>query len=712
MMARSILLPQGLLTVSICPLHPTFSSRTNCVFQHQHHHMYVPQSYLFFEQLPLIDLLSSALQHHYRIYRCSDGGASRPPTPDPTRRTSQPKSTIPYATRRHDTTRLRRRCQKDCKSPRWPTNKKVGLTAQVLWAREVEWVMIQAMMWTGTSGWCQRSLRGGTRRRMNTQPSAQQRPRGPDHPIKPSVVPAHPSSHTQPRASGNSSDLADIDQQQSGHENQGFTPKWDIAEDSEILSCLDSLDDSQAINYSAEMPSESGAPAQICQQLLPAGQPAHSYQQSLLAQPGSTHQQPLPVIEQHIQPYGLSPPELVDTFQGYDSPSHAGHVTQSDTPVQPAQPLSEDNHVHRQRLRTLLPDPAQPAQGPNLPDQPQISELAQTGGESCPETQRVQIPQSCEPCRQAKRCCDSGRPTCLTCHSHSLPPADCICIGDKIISSPVPTLMTLNRHQRARSEPVEQSGPTSAEVRVGQLMSTYARQREESGRWPLELKIEMVKMLESGKRNGRQLVDMYRAYSTQYGIRARVIESWWDNREEVLLHERKLNVIKYIQDRRTSNEDKQLSLAAAAYDFGVNIDTVTQWWDLREVPGLREEVIRFIQESSPRPDLQKEAALKFDVPENRVSRWMATERKRESLERNKAEEEHNAEDGENRERHEVQKVAQKQAYNSPYSDEQKDEVIRFIRARYDQHGVIARAAREFGIDRTTISKWKKGMGEK
>ncbi|KAK1779805.1 hypothetical protein QBC45DRAFT_125528 [Copromyces sp. CBS 386.78] len=682
MMARSILLPQGLLT-------------------HQHHHMSVPQSYLFFGQLSLIDLLSSALQHHYHIYRCRDGEASRPPTPGPTRRTSQPKSAIPYATRRHDTTRydtVEAKMSKRLQVPEmadeqesWPDSSSTlgegsGVGGDT--GDDMDWH--QWLVPEVIEGWNQETdeyVLG------LAQPSAQRSPRGLNHPIKPSVVLAHPSSHTQPHASGNSSDLANIDQQQSGHENQGFTPKRDIAEDSEILSCLDSLDDSQAINYSAGMPSESGAPAQICQQLLPAGQPAHSYQQSLLAQPGSTHQQPLPVIEQHIQPYGLSPPELVDTLQGYNSPSHAGQVTQSDTPVQPRQRLSEDNHVHRQRSRALLPKPAQPAQGPGLPDQPQISELAQTGGESCPETQRVQIRQSCEPCRKAKRCCDSGRPTCLTCQSHSLPPADCIYIGDKIISSPVPTLMALNRRQRARSEPVQrtenlgqrekpgagslwtplplsnqreghvvtpvrpfnapqqiESGPTSAEVRVGQSMSTYASQRDESRKWPLELKVEMVKILESGRRNGRRPMDMYKDYSIQYGISDSVIQSWWGDREDILSQERKLNVIKYIQDRRTSNIDKQTSLAAAGREFGVDINTVTHWWGLREVPGLREEVIRFIQESPPRRGLQKEAALKFDVPQGRVGKWMVTERKKaESLERNKAEGEHDAGDGENRE---------------------------------------------------------------
>lgn len=189
-------------------------------------------------------------------------------------------------------------------------------------------------------------------------------------------------------------------------------------------------DDHQAVHHAGEIISASGPPAQ-------------TYQQSSLAQPGPSHQQSLPATEQHIQPYGLSSPELVDTFRDYDMPSHPGQVTQADTQFPPIRDLSEGKYVHQHEGHVATP------------------------------VRRFHAPQQIE------------------------------------------------------------SDPISAQAWVRQSMSTYIRLRNEYQKWPLELRLEAARMIESGMLNGCKLADICRDCSAELDIAVQTIRRWWEETDTI-----------------------------------------------------------------------------------------------------------------------------------------------------------------------------------
>lgn len=298
--------------------------------------------------------------------------------------------------------------------------------------------------------------------------------------MQPRVAPVYLSSHRQPDASGYSFDLANIDQQQTKHEDSSQTRYPYISDHNDGRSLLESLDGNHATpDLPAVLPA-SGFPALTYQQPHVVRQPAQSSHPSSLAQPGSTNQKSLPVTEP------IGPSNVSQQFE------------------------------------------------PDL---------------------------------------------------------------------------------------------TSPQFLSPQAISNYKRLKEElGGQWPMELKFDVVKRIKEVNHKSRGLNDMANYLRRCLGVSRQTTTDWWSKRQEILLHEQEVNVIRYIRDRGTGQENKEATYAAAARQFNTSIHTVRAWWEEREELGLRDKVLRYINENRPggvRHQVVRDAASIFEVSMTRVSRWLA-----------------------------------------------------------------------------------------
>lgn len=217
----------------------------------------------------------------------------------------------------------------------------------------------------------------------------------------------------------------------------------------------------------------------------------------------------------------------------------------------------------------------------------------------------------------------------------------------------------------------ETNPPVSAQAPSRQSRPPNAGQSSRGVRYPLETKVEVIKKIQTGIDSyGVTLGEMKKHIGTQYGISACAIQDWWNVRDAILDEgKKKLDIVKYIQERWTYETDWQNIVDSAAHHFNVEADMVSSWWDDRQDPagfGVKEKVISFLQEKGNTDAVLVEAVRRFDISLPTVLDWSH------------------------------------RGGSNVDSEEKKKAVIELIRERHDAIGARRRAAELFGVNRSTV----------